>query len=262
MWLIVIIVVFVFIVICGIWGGNHKYNKKQNIRKSYDISDIPKLESKNGGMSFGYNKDAFAHIAIQDLEKKTGKRFTDQEYKRVLEELEKESNYSFDDNYNFEDDPDYSDDQKEHIVHDAACCFLDFIENNSYSKVNSLFTALLNSQEKLKELSATYPRYKKVLKAALKNMDNAPLSLEKFIEQPDSDLSYLLKEQENQVFGRFKEYRESGMSRFKKPEIINKHRLELISEIDEILSNIDNNSYYYSLFAEYKKYNLSIIKGC
>jgi hypothetical protein len=261
MWLIVIILVFVLIVVCGILGGNHEYNKKQNVRKSYNISDIPKIESKNGEMSFGYNEDAFAHIAIQSLEKKTGKKLTDQEYRQVLDELKKESNDSSDDNYNFEDDPDYSDDQKKHIVHDAACCFLDFIENSSYLKVHPLFKKLLNNQVKLKELSVTYPRYEKISKSALKDIDNAPLSLRKFIKHPDADLSHLLKKQENQLFNRFKEYRESSMSRFKKPEIINKHRLELIDEIDEILSNTDNNSNYYSLFSEYKKYNLSITNG-
>jgi hypothetical protein len=237
------------------------FSSKNTVRKQYQLSDIPKINSKNGEMTFGYNEEAFAHIAIQNLEKKTGQRLTEQEYKQVLDELKKESNYPDDAAFNFEDDPDYCDDQNEHIVHDAACSFLDFIENHSYSKVYPLFKSLLSNQEKLKELAATYPRYEKVSKAALKNIDEVSVLLKKFIKMPaDTDLYPILKRQEILLFNHFKEYRESSMARFKKPEIINKHRTELVREIDEILANTDKDSKYYALFSEYKQYNLSIIK--
>jgi hypothetical protein len=233
--------------------------KKNEVRNSYQVSDIPKIESENGEMHFGYNQDAFAHLVIQSIEKKTGQRLTNKEYKQVLGDLKKTEIETKIDNYDFKDDTDYSDDQKEHIVHNAVCSFLDFVDNRSYSKVHSLFSILSSNQKKLKELSKTYPRYDKVSKIALENMNNVSQNLKKFIKNPDLDLQFMLKKQEDELFSQFKYYRESSMSRFKKKEIINKHRAALINEIDEILTCVDKDSHYHVLLSEYKVFNLSII---
>jgi hypothetical protein len=224
-------------------------------------------------MSFDFDEDALAHILIQKLEDDEGERFSDEEYKQLLDHFMKKRNSgeseSDSDSYNFEDTPEYNDQLKRGIIHNAHCCYLNFVNNHSYSKVHPFFSELLESQRELENI-LDYPQYNKLAEQYF--MENDELDkqfsivrnddeLREFIFNPKIDLRPLLRKKEDELFYRFKEYRESSMERFKRKEIINKYRLKLINEIYDILSYTAKDSYYYSLFSEYKNYNLSIINS-
>ena len=252
-----------------------KKNTGQPPRKTYSRSDIVTNESQ----IFNVDTEALLHLMIQRYEKENNIKLTDSEYQELLDianEHYKAGEYTFDD-YGESDDPEikkmranYEKREKEmdreSEIRLAISSYEEFMETHSYSKAHKLFAELLGFQEKINKMSKL-AQYPKLVSKSIKELERdlgseIEQSLKGFIGQPSIDLFPLLRKKENQLFEDFKYYREKSISRFKKKDVINKHRTELVIEIDEILDSIIfYEGDYHRFFNEYKNYNLSIINS-